>query len=139
MVEQKVLLKLDMVLNNNLIAPCGMNCGLCLHYLRASNKYPGCFSGRKVNGKSIKCDIRLCKDRHGKYCFNCDKFPCERLKRLDKRYQEKYGMSEIENLRNIKEKGVKSFLEQEEKRWINSDGTFCIHDKKRYPLAFKKE
>ena len=32
-----------------------MNCGLCLHYLRANNKCQGCSSGRKVNGGCIKC------------------------------------------------------------------------------------
>ncbi len=41
-------------------------------------------------------------------------------------------MSEIENLKAVKEKGIKYFLAQEEKRWVNSDGTFCVHDKKRY-------
>jgi hypothetical protein len=61
------------------------------------------------------------------------KFPCERLKRLDKRYREKYGMSEIENLRFIQEKGIGSFLGHEEKRWVNPCGTYCVHDKKRYP------
>ena len=115
-----------------LIAPCGMNCGLCLIHLRDKNKCPGCSSGRKVNGRCIKCGIKLCKDRHGRYCFDCDKFPCERLMRLDKRYKERYGMSEIENLKTIKEKGMKAFLAGEEKKWVNSDGTFCVHDKKRY-------
>jgi len=119
-------------MKQNLIAPCGMNCGLCLHYLRANNKCPGCFSGRKVNGKCIKCAIKLCKERQGEYCFNCDKFPCDRLKRMDKRYQEKYGMSEIANLKTIKEKGIESLLKQEEGKWVNSDGTYCVHDKKRY-------
>jgi hypothetical protein len=108
-----------------------MNCGLCLHYLREKNKCTGCFSGRKVNGKCIKCGIKLCKDRHGEYCFNCDKFPCERINRLDKRYQKRYGMREIDNLKVIKEKGIKYFL-SEEKRWVNSEGIYCVHDKKRY-------
>ena len=48
----------------------------------------------------------MCKDRKGDFCFDCDKFPCDRLKRLDKRYREKYGMSEIENLNKIREIGL---------------------------------
>jgi len=119
-------------MNKNLIAPCGMNCGLCLHYLKADNKCLGCSSGRKVNGGCVKCAIKFCKERKGEYCFNCDKFPCDRLKRMDKRYQEKYEMSEITNLETIKEKGIESFLKQEEEKWVNSDGTYCVHDKKRY-------
>ena len=119
-------------MKKELIAPCGMNCGLCLHYLREENKCTGCFSGRKVNGRCIKCGIKLCKERKGEYCFECDKFPCERLQRLDKRYREKYGMSEIENLKIIKEKGIDFLMESEEKKWINSEGVLCVHDKKRY-------
>jgi hypothetical protein len=119
-------------ITSNLIAPCGMNCGLCLSYLRSENKCPGCFTGRKVNKVCIKCAIKLCKDRHGDYCFNCDQFPCERLKRLDKRYREKYGMSEIENLTFIRDKGISKFIENERKRWESSNGILCVHDKKHY-------
>ena len=124
-------------MKKELIAPCGMNCGLCLHFLRAENKCAGCFSGRKVNDRCIKCSIKLCKERQGEYCFNCEKFPCERLKRLDKRYQEKYGMSEIENLQMIKEKGIDCFLKKEEGKWVNPDGVLCVHDKKRYKEIVK--
>jgi hypothetical protein len=122
-------------MNKSLIAPCGMNCGLCLHYLRANNKCPGCTSGRKVNGRIIKCGIRLCRDSRGEYCFDCDKFPCDRLRRLDQRYQEKYGMSEIKNLKFIKEQWITAFLAQEMEKWVNTDGTFCVHDNKRYPTS----
>lgn len=121
-------------MKKELIAPCGMNCGICLGRLRKERKCPGCFSGRKVSGRPIKCGIKLCKERRGEYCLDCDNFPCERLKRLDKRYRERYGMSEIDNLELIKNKGIDYFLKQEEKRWINSDGIYCVHDKNRYPL-----
>lgn len=119
-------------MDKNCIAPCGMNCGVCSIYLRDTNKCPGCASGRKVNNRCIKCGIKLCKKRKGTYCFECDTFPCERLIRLDTRYREKYGMSEIENLKTIRDKGIAYFLKQEEKKWISSEGTFCVHDKKRY-------
>jgi hypothetical protein len=119
-------------MKKELIAPRGINCGLCLHYLRKLNKCPGCFTGRKVNQRPIKCGIRLCKNRQGEYCFNCNKFPCERLLRLDKRYRDKYRMSEIENLEYIKDKGTKKFLEKERKKWISKKGILCVHDKKYY-------
>lgn len=119
-------------INKNLIAACGMDCGLCLHYLRAENKCPGCFTGRKVNNKPIKCGIIICRKRRGEYCFDCDEFPCERLKTLDKRYRIKYGMSEIENLHNIKEKGIDNFVKSECEKYQSSKGTLCIHNKKYY-------
>ncbi len=122
-----------MTFNHNLIAPCGMNCGLCAYHLREKNSCPGCNSGERISKRCMKCAIKLCKERKGDYCYDCDKFPCEQLKRLDKIYQEKYGVSEIENLRTIKEKGLKTLLEHEETKWVDSDGIFCVHDRKRYP------
>lgn len=119
-------------IRKELIAPCGMNCGLCLHYLRAVNRCPGCFTGRKVNNKIINCSRRSCKKRSGEYCFECDDFPCDSIKRLGDRYREKYGMSEIENLEFIRDKGMNAFLKNEEKKWVNKDGILCVHDKKRY-------
>lgn len=121
-------------MKSDLIAPCGMNCGLCVAYLREENKCPGCFSGRKVNNRPIKCGIKLCPKRKGDFC-DCDDLPCDRLERLDKRYREKYGMSEIENLKTIKEEGIDHFIEQQEERYVNSEGTYCVHDKKRYKLV----
>ena len=43
------------------------------------------------------------------------------------------GMSEIENLEVIKKSGINYFLNLEGKRWVDLDGTYCVHDKKRYP------
>lgn len=114
------------------IAPCGMNCGICLHYLRDNNKCPGCASGRKVNQVCIKCGIKQCKERKGEYCFDCDKFPCARLQRMDKRYREKYGMSEIKNLEYIRDNGIESFIKQERQKWQSAQGTFCVHDQNCY-------
>jgi len=121
-----------MVMKKELIAPCGMNCGLCLGYLRAENKCPGCFAGRKVSGRAIKCSRRSCEKRSGEYCFSCAEFPCKSIQALDTRYRERYGMSEIDNLNNIKENGIEAFLLQEEAKWVNSEGTYCVHDKNRY-------
>lgn len=119
-------------MNKNLIAPCGMNCGICLAFLRNKNKCPGCIIGRIVNKRCLNCSIKLCKKRTGDYCFSCDKFPCDRLNRIDKRYKEKYEMSMISNLEIIKRKGIKAFMINEKRKWVNSAGTFCVHDKKRY-------
>lgn len=119
-------------MKKELIAPCGMNCGLCVNFLRAENKCPGCTSGRKVNGRAIKCGIKLCSKRQGDYCFDCADFPCARLQKLDERYQARYGMSEIKNLKAIKGKGMEAFLKEESQKWVNAEGVLCVHDQKRY-------
>ncbi|MCE5271073.1 DUF3795 domain-containing protein [bacterium] len=104
-----------------LIARCGMNCRLCHAYVRDKNTCPGCRSGGYFIFKSVvRCRILNCgripEDR-ADYCFNCDSFPCTRLKQLDKRYRTKYGMSMLENLENIRLNGVESFVEKENQRW----------------------
>ena len=109
--------------NKELIAPCGMNCGICKAHYREKNTCPGC---RKLYEKipRFNCIVRDCKilkDRKWKYCSEkCDNYPCKRLKSLDKRYTKKYHMSMLENLDFIKEKGIDAFLEKEKKKWTCS-------------------
>jgi hypothetical protein len=117
----------------SLIAPCGMNCGICYAYLREKDKCPGC---RLFNAKEpvsiARCKIKNCEiiqKGKVKYCFECDTFPCKNLKHLDKRYRTKYNMSEIENLEYIKKNGIRKFVSNEKTRWACSKcgGTICVH------------
>ena len=119
-------------ISKEMIAPCGMNCGLCLHFLRTKDKCPGCNAGRKVNNRPIKCGIRLCPERKDGFCFECGKFPCDRLQRLDKRYRERYGMSEIENLEHIRDLGIDDFVKKEQNKYQSEGKTFCVHDQQYY-------
>ena len=123
----------------DLIAPCGMNCGICKFHYREKNTCPGC---RKLDKKTpttrFNCIIRECKilkDRKWKYCSDkCDNYPCKSLKSLDKRYSTKYHMSMIENLKYINDRGVNAFLEKEEKKWtcpqcggiVTCHGSICL-------------
>jgi hypothetical protein len=116
-----------------LIAPCGMNCGICQAYLRQGNPCNGCNNAEKNLPKTrANCQLRVCKKRKGRFCWNCAEFPCDRLSHLDKRYRERYGMSEIENLNYIRENGVEKFIEKENKKWVSEQGILCVHDKKYY-------
>jgi hypothetical protein len=51
--------------------------------------------------------VELSKEVKKNFCFKCEKYPCDKLKHLDKRYRTKYVMSMIENLENIKKNGIK--------------------------------
>ena len=106
----------------NLIAPCGMNCGLCIGHLREKRPCGGCFKKDDENKPTIcrscvivNCDL-LSNNKSG-FCYDCKKYPCTRLKNLDKRYRTKYGMSMIENLAYIKNHGLERFLNNEEEKW----------------------
>jgi len=116
-----------------LIAPCGMNCILCMAYLRDKNKCPGCRSSNENKAKSvINCKIKNCSkltEKNFKYCYECSKYPCKKIKHIDNRYKTKYFMSMIENLDNIKKHGIRKFIRNEKTRWTCSEcgGVICVH------------
>ena len=120
-------------ISRSLIAPCGMNCGICIAHLREKNPCSGCrnigATGKKTR---VLCRIRICVERKGLFCFNCETFPCKKLEHLDKRYRIKYGMSEIANLTFIKGNGINEFIKTERKKWQSSKGVLCVHDKQYY-------
>lgn len=115
------------------IASCGLNCGVCMAYLRDKNKCPGCRTENKDKPKTRShCKIKNCdelKKDNSKYCFSCATFPCARLKSLDERYRRKYDVSPIKNLENIKESGIRKFIEDENAKWACHEcgGTICMH------------
>jgi hypothetical protein len=123
-----------------LIAPCGMNCGICVSFFGYA------VNGRKRKNPCIGCrpKDKLCaflkkqcdklSNNKVEYCFECVDFPCENLRKLDKRYRIKYEMSMIENLEYIQKNGIKKFVEKERERWNcpKCGGIICVHDKRCY-------
>lgn len=105
-----------------LIARCGMNCGICMGHLRDRKTCPGC-NDPDDSSKAyhcVACAIKRCEHfPHGPeaFCVDCAKYPCARLRRLDKRYRSKYRMSMIENLGELQRVGVTAFVERERTRW----------------------
>jgi hypothetical protein len=127
--------------NRDLIAPCGMNCGICSGYLAYSRNIPRkrgkivhCVGCRPRNKRCAFLKGYCARLRDGEigFCFECIDFPCYRLSRLDRRYWEKFGMSMIENLNEIKKNGIDKFLEnqREKYRCPKCGGVICIHNKK---------
>lgn len=117
-----------------MIAPCGMNCGICIGYLREKRPCGGCFKINDENKPTVCRSCRIVNCRHlaetdSGFCYDCIKYPCTRLKNLDKRYRTKYGMSMIENLGNIKKFGIEKFVESEQNRWKCTECgvLLCVH------------
>jgi len=119
-------------ITRKMIAPCGMNCGICMAYLRDKNHCPGCWGPDDEKQVScLRCSIKECekiKKGEVKFCYACDK-KCRRLKNLDKRYKGKYHMSMLENLQFIKDKGINEFVKSERLRWKCSHcgGVINVH------------
>ena len=128
-------------MKSNLIAPCGMNCNICIGFLRDKNTCPGCnFMGKPESNKKYckKCIIRSCKiikKNKWKFCSKkCEKFPCRRLKDLDNRYKTKYNMSMIDNLEVIETKGIRFFLKKQKNKYQKNNKIICVHNKQLYDL-----
>lgn len=126
----------------NLIAPCGMNCGLCIGHLREKRPCGGCFekddeNKPKVCRSCVIVNCNLLSETESGFCYDCEKYPCNRLINLDKRYRTKYGMSMIENLAYIKNHGLEKFLKNEKEKWkckvcgsgLSVHRDFCINCK----------
>ncbi len=130
-----------------LIAPCGMNCGICKAYLAYSRGVPyqkgkvthciGCLA-RNKNCAFIKRNCPKISKNHVRFCYECDIMPCENLDRIDKHYRERYGMSMVENLKEIQAKGIKEFLRaQNEKHKCPVCGDLVsVHDGKCYVCSY---
>jgi hypothetical protein len=122
-----------------LIAPCGMICQVCISFQAMKidlNKQgfnraycPGCLPrGKNCLHMGDRCE-RL-GNGHVRFCFECNDFPCKRLKALDKRYRTKYHLSMIENLTAIHDHGIEHFLMKENEKWscLECGNTICCHN-----------
>ena len=126
-------------ISEELVAPCGMNCGICSGYLGlrrdvkdAGIRMPYCTGCRPRDKQCAflkkRCDLLL--NNGVEYCYECEDFPCTRLQHLDKRYRTFYRMSMIENLEYIKKKGIKEFLAREKEKWKcpKCGAIICCHN-----------
>ena len=114
------------------IAPCGLICDLCLGAQRTKNTCFGCNDERNKPSYCSKCIIKNCIEKNGndkQLCFKCKKYPCKRLKALEKRYSTKYGESLFENFERIKTLGIRDFVKEADQKWRCKEcGEYvCVH------------
>ena len=89
-----------------LIAPCGMNCGICKAYLAFSRGVPykkgevsHCTSClvRNKNCAFIKRACEKLRKNQNRFCYECADMPCKELANLDEHYSARYSTSMVEN------------------------------------------
>jgi hypothetical protein len=127
-----------------LIAPCGINYGVCIAHLREKNKCCGCIApGTNKVAHCDKCALKFCEE-HAKaeftYCYECPRYPCKRSVSLNKGYTEKYCMSVFDNFDTIKNYGMDEFLEKENIKWkckvcgsiLSVHKNYCFNCKNEY-------
>ena len=126
-------------MKEELIAPCGMDCSVCSNYLALENDVrakgvrmaycKGCRPrDKKCSFLKKRCELLL--NNKVEFCYECEEFPCENLKHIDKRCQTFFRMSLIDNLNYIKEHGLAEFLENQSKKWRCPDcgAVICCHN-----------
>lgn len=126
-------------MEEELIAPCGMNCSLCSAYQAMKNdsksqgiKTPYCIGCRPRNKQCayIYKQCALLRNKKITYCYECRDFPCHNLQTIDERYKKRYRMSMIENLQSIKKNGIEKFLKDQKEKWQcpTCNGLICTHN-----------
>ena len=136
-------------MNDELIAPCGMNCAICSNYLALKNdvrakgvKLPYCKGCRPRNKQCSfvkkKCEKLLNNVVH--FCYECTEFPCELIKKITKGYSLHYKVNMVENLSFIKEHGLDKFLENQKEKWRCPDcgELICCHNGICYSCGLEK-
>lgn len=69
----------------------------------------------------MKCLIKNCEylsPTKSGLCYECEIFPCKRLKQFDYRYRKNYKFSLIANLKEVHVTGIAAFLENERVKWL---------------------
>ena len=100
------------------IACCGIDCGLCpRYYTEGKSKCPGCL-GENFFEKHPSCSIVTCcvKKNGLETCAECLQFPCEKLKNWDRVDSFVTHQKSLANLRQIRDKGIVEFAEQQKER-----------------------
>ncbi len=136
------------MVDNNLAAPCGIYCGACRSYLLKKKQLlekrgykQGC-DGCRIRNKNcafIRRDCLQLRKKEIEYCLECDKFPCQNLRKIDKTYIDRYSVNLIENLKRIKEIGVGAWFQEQKKLYtcLECGGEICVHDEECYDCGNK--
>ncbi len=93
-------MKMPEKIEENMIAPCGVNCLACGAHLDAKKPCSGCRTpAEQITRKSCRnCAKKSCAFEKGlKWCFECGSFPCVRIKSLNKSYTRNYDVDLVQN------------------------------------------
>ncbi len=115
----------NMFFTAQMIAPCGLDCSLCVQAQHEVDPCPGCNGPDEPNKPefcSKYCGIVNCEKRKQngwEFCDICPDFPCEDVMEKENRYTSQYPLREspMENLKCIRELGMREFLKQEREQW----------------------
>lgn len=119
-------------MNEQSLAPCGVLCDLCLGFQRSKNTCVGCLAEGNKPYHCTVCSIKSCPEKQGNpaaLCSDCPKYPCRRLKDLNKRYLANYGENLQKNLETARDSGLTEFIAAAQTKWLcqNCGQLLCVH------------
>ena len=107
-----------------MIAPCGLDCSICVLAQRKENPCAGCRgpNDHKPAYCAYECPIITCERLRNKgyeYCDECPEYPCKDVMERETRYTNKYPRKEspLMNLREIRTLGMDAFLQKQAERF----------------------
>jgi len=115
-----------------ILAPCGIICNICYAYQRNKNRCGGCIGETSPIDYLSRCRMRNCAQKNGDVtllCTVCDKFPCQWVKRIRKRYITKYGEDIFANMADAMENGMEAFSDHCRSYWscTSCGQMLCVH------------
>lgn len=125
-------MKMPNTIDKEMIAPCGVNCLTCEEHLNEKKPCVGCRGPiEQITRKSCRnCSKKECAFSKGlTWCFECDQFPCPRIKSFNKIYTNNYGIDLVQNGFDAKENILK-FLSKEKYKYTceNCGGIINQHN-----------
>ena len=137
--QKKLATPMETRFAEELIAPCGMDCNVCSGYLAKQHDVKNngihmsyCAGCRPRDKKCAFLKKRCTRllNHTVQFCYQCPVYPCEHLNDIDRRYRTLFQMSLLENLTDIKNKGMKTFLRMQEDKWRcpTCGGVICCHN-----------
>lgn len=128
-------MKMPEMIDDIMLAPCGMNCTVCYKHvgiLKNAKPCEGCLKGDLGKPERCRlCKIKSCAQEKGfVHCFECESFPCIMIKSMEASYKKRYNTSLIENSLGAKDIGLSKFLSQDRIKWTcaKCGGAFSLHD-----------
>lgn len=125
-------MKMPDAIDAAMFAPCGMNCMVCYKHCYHKKPCAGCLNSDQGKPEHCrKCKIKDCvRERALRYCFECEDYPCKRIKSLEKSYNTRYHASLMENSRRVRELGLEAFMAQQKQLFTCPDcgGVISLHD-----------
>ena len=126
-------MKMPDQIDGKLLSPCGVNCMACSAHLRIKNRCAGCLVEGEKTAHCENCARKRCAAEHAVLnCGACQKYPCVRIKPLNKRYLERYGVDLAANCQAVLDLGIEEFMLREQVRWkcLECGGIYSQHDGK---------